>query len=197
LPDTTGLTFDPEVHRYMLNDMVVPSVTQIIKGGGLFGDFTKFVDEEALKHAMELGTAAHLATQYYDEKRLDMDALSDEVRPFVDAWARFRMDTGVNINYCEVKVCHREMMYAGTVDRIVRWKNGTAAIIDIKTGVPQKWHAIQTYAYARAYAAKGRVIGRYSVYLDKEANYKVVEHKDGRDGDVWNACLTLHRWKQR
>jgi hypothetical protein len=178
------LTFDEEKHEYRVDGHIVPSVTQIIKWAGLIG--SQWYTEEA----RDIGTEVHLATQYCDDPEydVDLDELDDRVRPYVEAWIRFRDETkfwpnGIEARYCFSVDGNR---YAGTLDREGRMF-GAFCVIDIKTGQPESWHQIQTAAYA---SMGDYELHRVAVYLSSDGKYKLERHTDNADYDAWRSLLS-------
>lgn len=72
------LEYFDDSHTYLVDGMVVPSITQILKIR--FGKKYQSVDEVTLQRASEAGTAVHLAIQEWCEKGIESDL--KEVRNF-------------------------------------------------------------------------------------------------------------------
>ena len=179
------LTFDAETHTYKINGVVVPSVTQVLDEGG-FIDKTWFTEG-----GRNRGTYVAQATQFDDEGALNWDALDDKLKGYVTAWRGFLKDTKWEVVAIEQRVHNPEMGYAGTLDRIMdngywRW------VLDIKTGASQKWHSLQTAAYA---ACMERAQKRASLVLKENGTYKLHEHTGWGDRRVFYAALSCYHWK--
>ena len=68
---TSGeLQFDAAAHRYTLNGVILPSVTQIISAVGLYE--YDYVSAETLAVAAERGRYVHEMIEMYEEGTLDL-----------------------------------------------------------------------------------------------------------------------------
>jgi hypothetical protein len=184
MPD--GLQFDAETHTYTLDGSALPSVTYILREAGLIGEWSSNTGP------MTVGSYAHRLTEYDDKGELDADSVDPSLVGYLDAWRRFRTESGIEIVAIEKRVFHAAYRYAGTVDRVVAW-NGLRSVIDIKTGSPAPWHALQTAAYANCETG---IVHRASVYLSADGKYKVSEHESIDDFSVFVSALTLVNWKK-
>lgn len=186
----TGLVFDPERHAYILDGRVIPSVTQILTAEGIING--QWYTEDGRRR----GGHVHLALQYLDEGRLDEDSVTDEVRPYLEAWGRFLSETGFICLQIERPFVCEALGYAGTPDR-VGWMDGgkILSVIDIKTGSPEPWHALQTAAYAVGIGK--RMAKRWSVYLRNDGNYRLVQYQDIDDINAWIGLVSIRNWKQK
>ena len=181
------MTFDAESHKYNLNGADIPSVTKIIQKV-LPTNF--YVSEEVLEQKSLIGQYVHTATELYDQDNLDINSLHPTLKGYLDGWIRFRTDFKLKPIAIELKMAHPLFKFAGKVDRVFEGNT----LIDIKTGVPKKTDAIQTAGYAELWeygkGSRDRIQKRMSVYL-KDGNYKIIEHKDKTDRQVFLACLTV------
>lgn len=181
------LTFDERRHEYQLDGRILPSVTQILRATGL-------VDSAWYDPASaDRGTKAHSATQYWDEGDLDDEALADELRPYVSAWADFRAAFGHSLDEIELRVANAAYGFAGTIDRVFA-TSPLRTICDIKTGGFEPWHAVQTAAYGMAL---GEPVKRIGVYLGADGKYTVRTFTGSEDADVFRAALAVFNWKAR
>lgn len=179
------LTFDAATHTYRWDDRVVPSVTQVIRESGLY-DASWYKPEDALR-----GTYVHDACRFADEN--DLGSVDPRIQGYVDAWLKFKRESGFS---CQPGGIERMFVneaygYAGTIDRDC--KLGPAdATLDIKTGQPAAWHAIQTAAYRQGSHSMAL---RVCVYLSDDGRYKLVRHTDTNDFNVFLAALAVRNWK--
>src|SRR3989337_565956 len=81
------LTLDEKL-VYRLNGVVIPSVTQIIKSSGMMG----WMPED--EYYRQRGQYVHDAIKMYFKGTLDIDALSEGVRPYVDSAIDYITVTG-------------------------------------------------------------------------------------------------------
>ena len=81
-------TFDPITHTFRINGVPVPSVTQALKAADIIDD--RFYTDEA----RERGIAVHAACHYLDEECLDWETVAPEIVPYVEAYQRFKDESG-------------------------------------------------------------------------------------------------------
>lgn len=183
---TPELTFDETLHQYRLDGRMVPSVTQILRQCGII-DASWYTPEGTLR-----GTFAHEATALDDRGILDESTVDDVIWPYLHAWRLFRKESGGAIIDIERRVWNDDGLYAGTLDRLVMW-HSRHFLLDIKTGAPGAWHALQTAAYAECVGSRPK---RASVYLKDTGRYSVVEHASLDDIGVFRAATALWHWKR-
>jgi hypothetical protein len=187
-------------HSYYIDDARVPSVTQTLQH--LIIDFSK-VPQPILLEARDRGSAVHRACEYYNQDDLDVPdfrASFPEYAPYLDAWIKFREESGAEIHFCEHRVYSRQHQYAGTLDCVGVW-NGRGCLIDLKTGSPAdvgaQWQTAAYLGALKEMAAAGEApslppapIVRYAVQLRKDGTYRVETYTDPRD---FSEFLTLLR----
>lgn len=189
------LLFDPVAHRYTRRGVVVPSVTTVLSAvlGELEG-----VPADALEAARERGTAVHLATELYDRDDLDIDSLDLVLVPYLEAWIRFRRETGFVPVAIEERVYHPRHNYAGTLDRVGELF-GELALVDIKSGAVMPGAYPQTAAYQEAYnkgmARKANT--RWIVQLNSEGRYKLHRATNRGDFAIFISALNIFTWQQQ
>jgi hypothetical protein len=195
------LTFDENKHEYKFDGIIIPSVTQII--GDIF-PISDFISKDLLKEKADLGKKIHSTTELYDRGTLDVDKLHPILKAYLDSWVKFRKDFNVQFDLdsfseqIETLLYHSVYKFAGRVDRIP-FVDKERCIIDIKSGMEQKTHALQTAAYAmlanQLLDRKFKIKKRYAVYLS-ETGYKVIEHKNTNDENVFLSCLTIYNYRR-
>jgi hypothetical protein len=184
--DAADIVFDAEEHRYWCNGREYPSVTRIIAAAGL-SDARWYTDR-----ATRRGTIVHTVLAWEDTGRLvNPGAIPPEIQPYWVAWLDCLKHEGWAIAAVEKRVIHGTWGYAGTLDRLVTNGAGTA-VVDIKTGAPEPWHAIQTAAYAET---MGCLPMRCAVYLRDDGTYRLTAHTDPDDRRVWSSCITTYNWR--
>lgn len=196
------LTFDPGPHRYAWNGVVVPSVTQALEAAGCY-DFGNARPED-LERGRQRGTAVHTMTELYDNNDLDVDDLDEQLVGYLKAWQLFLFERKVTIEAVEQKVYNKTHRYAGTLDRLLIIGNRVhPCLLDIKTGIPQRATGPQTAAYLACLPKAEQKRRRVACYLQADGTYKVVEHDDRSDFDVFLAALhvtrgntTIANWKE-
>lgn len=184
-----GLTFEPEEHAYHFDGVRIPSVTQVLQPVGF--DYSS-IPFGTLEHAAQRGTAVHLATEFYDDGDLDEDSIDPEILPYVEAWRRFREESGFVVWRSEVRVHSARHGFAGTFD-CLGVLNGKMCIVEKKTTATlHPSTAIQVSAYLRAYneglPREEQAKRCYSVHLRRDGTYRLDEHDPETH---WGAFLAL------
>ena len=182
------LQFDAEKHEFRYGDQPVVSVTQALHGAGLLdaGNFSEWCAWR--------GSIVHRCCELDDHGTLDDATVADEAWPYLLAWRAFRRESGFIPDLIEHQVFNRAWGYAGILDR-------TGAIgkmrlvVDLKTGAPQKWHALQLAAYCMT-LDKPRLYRRFVVGLRNDGTYAAKEFEGLVDKDfaVFTAALTVANW---
>lgn len=181
------LEFNSETHTYTFNGRVVPSVTQVLKSAGLI-DTTFYKNDAA-----ERGTYIHAVLEAIDKNPMKTVEYTPEVNGYVEAWEKFKAQTSLKFKAIEDKVFSKKFYCAGTIDRICELE-GRLTIIDIKTGIPQQWHSIQTAGY-ELLTDSFRRIHRSCVYLNNNGSYKLDYHGWDSDEDTFLHALAICQWK--
>ena len=89
-----------------------PSVTTILKAEGFID--TRFYDD----WRRDRGSMIHLATAYDDAGELDEENLDPVIFPYLEAWRKFRKESGFAPDKIEPPMMSTAYKYAGTPDRI-------------------------------------------------------------------------------
>jgi hypothetical protein len=185
------LTFDEASHVYRFMGDVVPGVTQVLKP---LCNFDR-VRPEVLEAKADLGRRVHLACQLFDEDDLDESSIEPEVQPYLNAWHKFRHDTGCAVLAVEQRVFEPMFLYAGTLDRVLAFK-GEKWLVDLKTCFTTPMAAgPQTAAYLRALGDTS-VTHRAALRLRPDGTYRFDHLTGADDWSVFMACLSLHRFKE-
>jgi CRISPR/Cas system-associated exonuclease Cas4 (RecB family) len=186
-------TFDAEKHEYRIDGKILPSITQILKDEG-------FIDSTWYNvAARDKGTMVHLLTHLWDVDELwDLDQVTNENRPYLEAYTAFLKENCVEITQSERPMWHPSG-YAGTPDKAAFFReNGERAVIEIKTGSKAPWHPLQTAAQAillKHLCPEYTLLDRYALYLSPNG-YKLEQHKDRADYTMWKSILAVHNWKK-
>lgn len=185
--------FEASTHTYRLNGVVLPSVTQVLS---ILSDFS-MVDPAYLAEKADLGEKVHQTLEYFDKGTLNESILHPVLAQYLEAWKKFLADTKFTPVETETAYVHHKYYYAGRIDRIGIIDN-TPVLIDIKSGVQYKTHALQTAAYAMLYnqnkSKKEQVKRRWAVYIRTDG-YKIEKHVNDADERVFLAALTIHNYK--
>lgn len=194
-----NLRFDAETHTYWHGEHRVPSVTQVL-GAMTDLDEIRRLRPGVIEHASERGDAVHYGCELYDQGRLDWDTVGDEIRPYIEAWVKFRAETGFVPDAIEERVFHPVHKYAGTLDRRGTL-HGVPSIVDIKcVAAMYPTTGLQTAAYAKAIeaAAPGTPqFARAAVQLLPTGQYKLHVYADRADWPTFLGMLNIIRWADK
>lgn len=183
------LKFNPEGHIYTLDGVVIPSVSEIIS---ILNDFSQ-IDKNILEAKAILGTNVHLTLEYFDKGILDEESLHPILNGYLNVWRKFIKEYSPEWLEIEYMTYDEKLKYAGTIDRVCMIKKHKY-ILDIKTGIKNKSHRIQTMAYKLL--LNDDKTKRMVVYISEE-DYKIEEHKNDReDTNVFYSCLTIYNYKK-
>lgn len=184
-----GLEFDTIAHSYELNGKRMAHVTGVLVDAGLV-DTKWFTD-----WARDRGSAVHKAIQLYEEDDLDEETVDENVRPFLNAYYKFKAEYQWISIENEVQVWSERHEYAGTLDSFGR-ASGTRAIVDYKTGQLSPVVGIQLSGYALALAeCRGIVCTKLlGVRLVGDGTYKIQQYQ--LDPTTFYAALNISRWKK-
>lgn len=202
-----GLHFDTTEHRYTLDGLRLPSVTEILSP--ITAHEYRGVDSEVMGRAAALGEAVHKLIELDIAGTLDEDALDASLRPYLAQWRQFLVQSGFVPILSEHRVHSVRYGYAGTLD-LFGLLNAEAALIDAKrTAAVPRSAGPQTAGYelslresspeAVAQAASGPGNGRihrYALHLTPE-RWRLVPQKDPNDLRVFLAALTLHNYLEK
>lgn len=195
---TPELYFDAAEHRYSIGGIELPSVTSCIDWLNNYAG----VPAHVLEHAREIGEAVHVATALNDRDDLVEESVHPTVRPYLEAWRRFRYDSGFIVELCEQSVYSRAHWFAGTLDRVGHFAPTKASgLIEIKTTAKiMPGNGAQTAAYKKCLAEMGYPdavdLRRYTVLLGDDGRYRIREHTDHQDINVFLCSLTLANWRK-
>jgi hypothetical protein len=170
--------FDEVAHKYYLDGVELPSVTRILKP---LYDFSA-IAPAVLKHAADRGSAVHRAIELWIADDLDESSLCEEIKPYFAGFKKFVSEKRPEFVMSEQKLYHPDMMYAGTMDIMLKMPG--LYLIDVKNtaAVSASW-GIQLLAYQEAAIACPDIdydkveIGRAQravLWLKKTGTYQLV-----------------------
>jgi len=168
----------------------LPSVTTIItKGLGLHYD-----SPEAAARGTAIHEACALLDGGGDGSGLDWSSMPEEWHGYLRAWEMAKKWIAGKITAVEMPIRSSRYQYAGRLDRVI-----SGAVLDLKSGAEEPWHALQTWAYAEAYR---ETIGRPRLYVPRAAVYlrasgtpHIVEHEGDSGLHVFLALLQVYHWR--
>lgn len=191
------VTFDEPTHTYSVDGVRWPSVTQILEPLQLLDG----IPQAALDAAARFGSHVHQAAHLYDLGRLDEEDLDDPLRPYLEGWKAFLRDTGAVVLESELRVIHRTLRYAGTLDKVIRIKERNC-VLDLKSGaeVPPTVGP-QTAAYREALLDSQPEFEcsrtRYCLHLRNDETYRLHTLTDSADFNLFVSALNIARWREK
>lgn len=168
------LEYDDDTHTYIVDGVIVPSVTQVlkVKFNGMYDN----VEPEVLKRAAEKGTAIHKSIENFCTK--DIDDGSQAIRDFIFLRTHFYFDVIRN----EIPIIvfkDSKPVAAGRLDMIID-KGENRAVADIKTTstLNKEYLAYQLNLYRlgvlACYPELGDITKLYGIHL-RDDKRKLVE----------------------
>jgi len=197
-----AFVFDAETHTYTLDGRRLISLTEALHVAGFISGEEWFTEEARLR-----GSAVHAACWYFDERDFNESTLDPRIRPYLDAWKRFREESGwaaenTDESGRDTSIKEEPLWsfegFATTPDRVGEL-GGHPTILEIKTGLESPWHGPQTAGQAIARSERtGRALHtlrRYGVYLRNDGTYRLRPKTDRGDYAAFRAALTVALWK--
>jgi len=207
--------FDEESHTYRLGGREVLGVTRTLALAG-YVDTTWFTE-----WCSKRGTVVHKAVELealgqYDAESwrgdLEEAGLQDDriesLLGYVEAWQRFRAETGFEFLmeedggphdvYSEIRLLSESRGIAGTADGIGTFRGSDGLVLaDWKSGPPGPSTGPQTAAYASMYheLTKRRITRRLGVQLLPSGRYRHAYFDDPADFHDFEAALRVARWR--
>jgi hypothetical protein len=196
-PPGEGLYFDEPSHRYWLDGVELPSVTQVLAIAGLT-DWS-----HCGEWARERGSVVHKAIHLELTGGLDWSTLPESLHPYVSAELQAIQDLGAEVVASEVRIVSKLYGYAGTLDRVVRI-NGRLVLWDTKTGPIVPAYGLQTAAYVEAihemqpdFLGGQRIERRYALRLNADGTYELLPFTDRQDIVNFHAAVRVANWKRQ
>lgn len=205
------LRFYDEGHRYELDGIEIPSVSEISRFASR-EVYNNDISKYTLEKACERGTAIHKATEQIDlESKCD---ISSQYAEYINAYIKFRKDFKIKeYLFVEKSFASEHFSYAGTLDRVyvidenfisavkkhckvdISNCKGMLAIIDLKSSsaVQKVLAQIQLPAYARLLeenVVENKVGFLAILHLKKDGKYKLTQYVN--NPELFMACLSLN-----
>ena len=115
----TPIEFQEEGHIYTYEGQRLESVTGILKAEG-FIDVTWYDD-----WSRDRGSYVHEARHLDDIGDLDEDTLDPVIVPYLEAWRKFKRESGFVVEQSEVPMASKDYRFAGKPDVIGHFPAGT------------------------------------------------------------------------
>ena len=170
---------------------MLPSVTEILQDVGII-DATWFTPE-----ACERGSNVHRICQLHDEKDLVEGSVDPSLKGYYAAYQKYLAESGIDVwSWIECPAMDPLLTYRGTSDRLATAR--PRILLDLKTGAPLPWHALQLAAYVNM-LADPYSYDRVGLYLRDNGTYSLKHYPKGNyaaDLRVFMASLTLYNWRR-
>lgn len=175
--------FDADRHQYFYNDVLVPSITQLLDLGGLVNGKDYFTEA-----SRERGQEVHRLCMDYELGVLDLASLDSPFRGYALGYVAAVKALRPKWEQIEVADVHPVLRFGGRTDRTGR-VFARATVAEIKSAAKAKHHPIQTalQAILKSGAPGGvpaEMYQRLTIYVKNTGKFTVEEHTDPRDFDV-------------
>lgn len=190
------LTLDKN-HIYRWNGVIVPGVSEILQAGG-FIDFSG-VPDYLLEQARKFGSAVHTACHLDNIGMLNESTLSDPLIPYLESWRKFKIDYKAKILESEFMIYSEKWGFAGTLDDIVKIRDGII-LLDLKSSVSMPPSVeLQTAAYKIAVEDQEglKISERWGVLLRETGIPVIHKCKERTDEATFKGAVSGYRFKQR
>lgn len=166
------LTFIEESHTYLLNGVIVPSVSEILHF--IFPNKYKGVSEKTLSDKAKYGTTIHEYIEKYESGKFeDLPGLDLYQNMSIKQYMRIKAKKDIDVVEQE-KMIHYEDKYAGRFDMIANIK-GKRCLCDIKTTATLdiEYLSWQLSFYELAYGERFKKL--YAIWLPRKELGQLVE----------------------
>lgn len=192
----SGLVVDTKNHAYYLDGKRLFSVTERLAGMGII-DQRWYTPEGRVR-----GKATHTACSFIEGEGLDWESLKDTekalsvpISPYVRAWEKFLKETGWKSELIEQPFASELYQFAGTPDRVGTFRDGTPAILDIKTGSYLAWHDLQLGGYDVLVPNPTKKLRKlFVIELHDNESYRPVEITDLDASNIFLSFNCAHAW---
>lgn len=186
------ITFDEAAHRYTVDGVEVPSVTEVCR----FLSYDQKSDKPWLaKAAADRGTRVHAACAAIDYG-IDPEETED-ISGYLKAYRRFLKDYRPDWEGIEYTVGDAVLGIAGTIDRFGTLYDGRTCILDIKTGSQLHDAPLRAQLTGYQWLLPPHFTAKYlyALQLSKDGTYHLREVRP--DGELLNACIYINNAVER
>lgn len=193
IPKFPELTFDEFTHTYRLNELIIPSVTTVMKP--LSDDFYRAVDPDVLERAAKRGTAIHNAVENF--AKFGIEDIPPDYAGYFQAFLKWWELQQPEVLATECRVYHKILRYAGTAD-LLCVIGGRVTLVDYKSSaqVNSKLCAVQLEGYDRAFESHGvKIEDRLILHLSRDGKYAAVPfQRSTKCWSVFSALMTVRNY---
>lgn len=188
------IKFNEEKHQYFLDDIPIPSVSEIIKP--LHDKIYKSIDKNMLEIASDKGTRVHRAIEFMS--KYNLNKFDEDIIGYVDAYKKFRKDNPIwKLLHSEFRTYNKSLLYGMTIDEVYRTEKGII-ICDLKTTSSAHLGAwsVQLSAYKAGFESQysdEKIDDIYVLQIFRDGNYKLFKLKD--NFLVFLSCLEIYRFE--
>jgi hypothetical protein len=180
-------------HRYFVVDRgkrrEMVGVTRSLIAANLVDD-EWFNDAGRTRGQLVAHFAEKIATNTLDRP------IPDEIALYMVGLRKFLDKYSPRVLGAEVMLADPVRELAGTVDLDVDRLLGFDATIDIKTGKPEPWHALQLAAYAYLKRkSKWMQQRRFGLYLNAAGGFRLLEYDEPSDLEYFFRVHDVLRWR--
>lgn len=181
-----------DVSRYRVGGTRVPSVTEVLAISGLVD--LSAIPFDTLERARQRGSDVHEWLEGIDLGLIDDEKPDDRIAGYVEAYRRFRVETGFVPDLIEHPVVNEAHRYAGTLDR-TGTLNGKRTIVDFKATAAVEAHVgVQLAGYALALREPHE---RVALQLFPDSHYRMHHFRSREDGHDFLAAVRVTHYRLR
>lgn len=161
------VTLDPETHIYSVD--IDGKIIHPIGFSKLCNDYGLIPNYFGDPWFGQRGVAIHKGTELIDKDDLDWDTVNGEIKPFLEAYMKFKEETKMTFGHIEVPLYHPQWNFCGTLDRFL-------PLLDLKSG---QGYPIQLAAYGELLRAHDINPGSecFMLSLKENGNYSLQTFK--------------------
>lgn len=176
-----GLEFKADTHEYFFLGKRVPGVNECLTDAKILKPYT------GDPYYGELGTAVHLAIEYYLKGTLDEESIDEQIRPRFEAFKKFWATQNEKPEFIEEPFT--DGIFAGTPDLITRsciydWKN---------TAKHKKEDELKGQGYKCLLSVCG-MPARDFVIVELHDDGTFAEFNYGDNWKMWPVIMKLRDW---
>lgn len=183
-----GWEYDAATHIYRAGSRIVPGATEILKDAGF----------SYPNGNMDMGTAVHRATQYYDEGVLDPNSVTDEIYGYLEGWQKFRREKDFKPIRIEEPNVNMALMFGSQLDREGTWNEGKAhVLVEIKKYAPPHFTGLQLSLQDLTLPKLTLPRKRIAVELRSDGDYRIHRYEQEKDKSMALFLVSLYWYKRQ